>query len=182
MKKFLVISLFLVFLGELQAEKINKTKQELSCTEINPRTNEKLCSQTFSTPNDKQAFIEIAISESRRLSRYRNFDVWGTDLQFEPLDRIHNFISKVSFKVGDDQFYTPLSSFADLTNVIKIVTYIKTDKFIIKIEGGGTSTHYFALLIFDYEGLLIERKISIPTFPSVGQKTVYSWNRIDDNL
>ncbi len=111
---------------------------------------------------------------------YDNDVWWGSDKLWGAGSGPITIISKISITYSKKRF-VPLSVYSDLTDIIGMKLTRSTSGAILEIEGGHTSSHYFANLVFDNDGFLVKRKVYKPTFPDeVWEETHYSYIRRED--
>lgn len=101
---------------------------------------------------------------------------WGAELTSP-----RTYIKKVLVRVGENESLVRLSSYSDLVNINSIDLAVIDQGFSILVDGGETATHYKAVINFDNEGYLLNRKVYSPSFPEeIWEETRYSFVRRQD--
>jgi hypothetical protein len=119
--------------------------------------------------------IETALYDKDK-SIYTDSSCWGAERNSPKM-----IIKNISVKRNDDPCWVSFSSYSDLMNPKNAKVYVSDLGFQIVIDGGVSSTHYFAVLSFDNECYLTKRRVYSPAFPDeVWEETQYSYIRRKD--
>lgn len=127
--------------------------------------------------NGKDVSVQLIVApfDSKDFS-YRDVNWWGAEVS-PPKTYLKDFKILID---GESQWIR-FSSYSDLANIKNIDIKLVNDGFCLTIDGGQTSTHYQAELIFDNHGRIKSRLVKGMIFPDeVWEKTEYSFiNRPD---
>ncbi len=133
-----------------------------------------LFQKRYCLPNNLKLNIEVIVSDvSSDDISYENRVLWGAENS-----RTYNKIEKISISKNGEVRLMRYSLFSDLVNINTIFIKENDQGFLIKIDGGQTSTHYKVEMQFDEQAYLVSRYVYHTSFKDeVWEKTEYSFIR-----